>query len=241
MNDLLFELIQIAIPSIFISYIYSFTGQPKQFYREAYLLLLTILISFISESMGSALSAIFMKQPITAAFAAGALPLPMILFGGFLVKYTRMPRYLQYLSWFSFLKYGFEGLIVIIYGFDRCEYTYNEFKRANNVSNIIKPKWAEYIPIMLEVLNLKSTDDYNNSEYDTLDSDEKDIITLYNSLIDSEGTQNQLSFNQSMIFRYYDIENDSLLYQCILCMVVYLLIVKIITYFVILLKLKRGP
>lgn len=231
---------QIVIPSIYVCYIYAFTGQPKQFYREGYLILLTILISFISESMGSALSAIFMKQPTTAAFAAGFLPLPMILFGGFLVKYAQMPRYLQLLSWFSFLKYGFEGLIVIIYGFDRCTYTYNQFKEENNVSSIIKPKWAEYIPVMLEVLNLKSKSSLNNSEYDKLDAEEKEIFTLYNSLIDSDDTQTQISFDQSMIFKYYDIESNSLLYQCIWCMVVYLLIIKIITYFIILIKLKRG-
>ena len=44
-------------------------------------------------------------------------------FGGFLVKYSRMPSYMQAVSWFSLMKYAFEGLMVTVYGFDRCEYT----------------------------------------------------------------------------------------------------------------------
>ncbi|XP_046920099.2 ATP-binding cassette sub-family G member 4-like [Dermatophagoides farinae] len=233
---------QLAIPSIYTVYIYTSTGQPNQYFREAYLLLITIMVSFVAEGIGAAVSAIFMRDPTTAAFAAGAVPMPMILFGGFLVKYSRMPFYMQWASWLSLMKYAYEAMITSMYGFDRCQYNYELFVSRVNVSAIEKPTWAEYLPFMLSTLNPNG--DQNPDESLTgMDEDEIAIRQLYTTAFDAvngRNTSKAFSYDVSIIFSYYNIDGDWVLYRSLIIMVIYLIIVKIITYFVILNKLKRG-
>ena len=42
-----------------------------------------------------------------------------ILFAGYVALFSHMPRILYYVSFFSYLRYGYEGLIVSVYGYDR--------------------------------------------------------------------------------------------------------------------------
>ncbi|XP_027195201.2 ATP-binding cassette sub-family G member 4-like [Dermatophagoides pteronyssinus] len=225
---------QLVIPTIYTIYIYNATGQPSQYFREAYLLLITILVSFVAEGMGAAVSAVFMRDSTTAAFAAGAIPMPMILFGGFLVKYSRMPFYMQWASWLSMMKYAFEAMITAIYGFERCKYNYDEFLATVNVSQIEKPTWAQYLPLMLSTLN-------PNETFTDMDDDEKAIEKLYTSTFNAIDSSNrEFSYDVSVIFGYYDIGGDWVLYRSLIAMIIYLIVVKILTYFVILNKLKRG-
>ena len=200
------------------------------------------MVSFVAEGIGAAVSAIFMREPTTAAFAAGAVPMPMILFGGFLVKYSRMPFYMKWASWLSLMKYAYEAMITSMYGFDRCQYNYELFASRVNVSAIEKPTWAEYLPFMLTTLNPNG--DQNPDESLTgMDEDEIAIRQLYTTAFDAVNGRNAskaFSYDVSIIFSYYNIDGDWVLYRSLIIMVIYLIIVKIITYFVILNKLKRG-
>ena len=87
--------------------------------RFSMLLLISILLSFLAQCIGECAGAAFMKSQNTAVFVGGFIPLPMILFGGFLVKISRMPVYLRPLSWFSLLRFSFEAMMISIYGFNR--------------------------------------------------------------------------------------------------------------------------
>ncbi|KAF7495279.1 ATP-binding cassette sub-family G member 4 [Sarcoptes scabiei] len=119
--------VQIILSAIYVVIIYPYTNQPAQYFREFYYFLLTFLVSLIAESIGSAVSAIFMNAPSLAVFVAGSIPLPMMLVGGFMVRYERMPFLFRMASWTSLMKYAYEGLIVDIYGFERCRYNYDNF------------------------------------------------------------------------------------------------------------------
>ena len=225
------------MPSIYVLYIYEFTSQPRQYYREFYLLFITIMVGFVSESIGSICSAIFMEKPMVAAFAAGSVPLPMILFGGFLVKYSRMPIYMRLTSWLSLLKYAFEGVLITMYGFDRCEYDYNEFLSSVNQSAIVKPLWAQYLPMILNVIDSDSSGKNNDEE----DDDQRVINKIYSMSFQSLNSQSKsLNFNQSLILSYFDLDNDNILYTSIAALIIYYVVFKISTYFIILAKLNSN-
>lgn len=199
--------------------------------------MITILVSFISESIGAISSAMFMNNPSAAAFLAGAIPLPMILFGGFLVKYSRMPFYMQAVSWLSLLKYAFEGLMVIIYGFDRCNFDYQKFVTSLNGTEVKKPLWAQYLPIMMSALGPPSnvTD---ASEIENADEDDLLIKQIYSIALQTVDNSTRVSMDRSLILSYYELTSDITLYHSIAALTIYYAVIKVATYFIIYARLN---
>lgn len=227
---------QIIIPSIYLLWIYWYTNQPEQYFREGYLLLISIMVSFISESIGEICSAIFMNKPTAASFIAGAVPLPMVLFGGFLVKYSRMPIYMRIFSWLSLLKYAFEALMVTMYGFDRCVFDYQTFLEHTNTSTIEKPVWAQYLPLMFQYMGQALPEMAANS---TEDPDEFVLKQMYSmSSQQVSGSSREVSFDRSLILDYYELEGDALLYREIIYLAIYYVVVKVTTYFIIIARMN---
>ena len=195
------------------------------------------MVGFVSESVGAICSAIFMEKPTAAAFAAGAVPLPMTLFGGFLVKYSRMPVYMQIASWFSLLKYAFEGIMVTMYGFGRCEFNYQEFLSTVNATEIEKPLWARYMPLILNVL----ADGEDFGDGTGADEDQKVINKIYTITFQAVNKDTkEIDMDRSLILSYFEIYDDNVLYVSVVAMAIYYVVLKVLTYFIILAKLNSS-
>ena len=94
------------------------TDQPHDGSRYTRYVAITILTCLVAQSIGLLLGAVAPNVP-TAVFVAPVTGIPVLLFSGFFVSFDTIPKYMQWLSYISFARYSWEGMIVTIYGNNR--------------------------------------------------------------------------------------------------------------------------
>lgn len=108
---------QVAIPVVYCTIAYWMTGQPPEANRFLIFIGISIITAMISQSVGLLIGAATSME--VAVFLGPITSLPLLLFSGFFVTLPTMPWYLRWISYVSFVRYSFEGVMVTIYGLER--------------------------------------------------------------------------------------------------------------------------
>lgn len=115
---------------VYVTIVYYFTSQPWELYRYAMFLSACLLISFVAQSVGLVVGAAMNVQ--NGVFLAPVMSVPFLLFSGFFVSFDAIPVYLRWITYLSYIRYGFEGTALATYGYGReklkCFQTYCHFK-----------------------------------------------------------------------------------------------------------------
>jgi len=73
---------------------------------------------------------------------------PILLFSGFFVNFNTIPGYLQWVPYISYVRYGFEGAMISIYGYGRqklsCSEAYCHFRNPAKFLEEMDMATAEY-------------------------------------------------------------------------------------------------
>ncbi|XP_061401043.1 ATP-binding cassette sub-family G member 1-like [Musca vetustissima] len=116
--------------TIYVAIVYYFTSQPWELFRFAMFLGACLMISFVAQSVGLVVGAAMNVQ--NGVFLAPVMSVPFLLFSGFFVSFDAIPVYLRWITYLSYIRYGFEGTALATYGFGReklkCHQTYCHFK-----------------------------------------------------------------------------------------------------------------
>jgi len=193
---------------------------------------------------------------VSAALVTMASTLPQIMFAGFLVRLSGMPWFFRPLSYFSYLRFAFEALLIGIYGFDRCKPNTG----SNFIDDLVNAQDPQKLAVNLfESLNITRTDTTRFSyllgveslcledvlnktkEYLGVGQGESDGLdydpssgTYNDSFIADDPIQENLQ-NPSYILSYYEL-NDSLIYFDFACLIAMLFVIKILVYIVLRIK-----
>lgn len=115
---------------VYVSIVYYFTSQPLEWFRYFMFLSACLLISFVAQSVGLVVGAAMNVQ--NGVFLAPVMSVPFLLFSGFFVSFDAIPIYLRWITYLSYIRYGFEGTALATYSFAReklkCHQTYCHFR-----------------------------------------------------------------------------------------------------------------
>lgn len=115
---------------LYVSIVYFLTGQPAEVTRYSMFVGICLLISFVAQSVGLVVGAAMNVQ--NGVFLAPVMSVPFLLFSGFFVSFDAIPVYLRWITYLSYIRYGFEGTALTTYGFNReklkCYQVYCHFK-----------------------------------------------------------------------------------------------------------------
>ncbi|RZC36285.1 ABC2 membrane domain containing protein, partial [Asbolus verrucosus] len=102
---------------LYVTIVYFMTSQPPELNRFMMFLGACLLVSFVAQSVGLVVGAAMNVQ--NGVFLAPVMSVPFLLFSGFFVSFDAIPIYLRWITYLSYIRYGFEGTALATYGFDR--------------------------------------------------------------------------------------------------------------------------
>jgi len=102
---------------MYVTIVYFSTSQPADMTRFFMFLSTCLLISFVAQSVGLVVGAAMNVQ--NGVFLAPVMSVPFLLFSGFFVSFDAIPVYLRWITYLSYIRYGFEGTALTVYGYGR--------------------------------------------------------------------------------------------------------------------------
>ncbi|EFN86037.1 ATP-binding cassette sub-family G member 4 [Harpegnathos saltator] len=138
--------VQLIATFIYALVVYYMSDQLPEAKRLCLFMLMCFVTSLVAQAAGLVLGS-GLKVQNSVIFGPFVI-LPFMIFSGFFVHLNDAHPYLQWLFHTSFLKYGFEGVMIAIYGYNRaklkCSADYCHFAIPEKLLTEVDMKHADY-------------------------------------------------------------------------------------------------
>ena len=201
----------------------------------------------ICESIGVLYGIILSYDLVSATLVTMASSFPILMFAGFLIKVADIPWYFSSMTYISYARYSFEGILTSVYGFGRCQdYGISsddfmkELQEAQNPVEFISTLWSNfnithydaklYAPVIgVPTSHLESvingTSSFLGLNNDNMTSDLPDIVPAHDT-------------EPSYVMSYFKLTDDHLA-NSFFCLITIAIILKIAIFCLLSYKTKR--
>jgi ABC-type transport system involved in multi-copper enzyme maturation permease subunit len=197
----------IIFPLIYSTLLYIITHQTGEMWRFYAHLSIITLFSLLSHSLGLLISAFFINKMNAALISFAVIFFPLLLFSGFLIPIKELPKILQYFSYLSIFRLSLESLILVIYGFNRCE------KMMDKIT--VQQMKSE---LGVDLLQIDECFSYSDSL--------PNITQGFNKM-----NNHLMHRNPSQVLEFFLLEDNSL-YINIILMIIYTILLRVLAYYV---------
>lgn len=194
--------VDIIGPTITMLITYPLCGQPDSPYhlREIGYIVILVLASIITKSQAQIVGAFLMDSIENSVFISCVLVAPASLLSGIAVRISAMYWPLQILSYASHLKYTFEGLLVLRYGYGLCACN------PDLVHGYPIQTTEVAVPPQLDKMVRGLLDLYSDQETSAIDTN----ATLYSMNDDNNQLVNSISTdNENLFVRFIRLVTDA--------------------------------
>ncbi|XP_055599190.1 ATP-binding cassette sub-family G member 4-like [Uranotaenia lowii] len=138
--------LMLAGVTCFMLIAYYLTGQPNETTRIVQFWAICALMGWTAQMYGMVAGSIF---PVDVSpFVVPSSLIPMILFSGFFIRYSELLDVFKPLTYVSHFRYGFEGLALTSYGFNRteigCEDMFCYYRKPKKVMEMLEIDQGNY-------------------------------------------------------------------------------------------------
>ncbi|XP_037034877.1 ATP-binding cassette sub-family G member 4-like [Bradysia coprophila] len=113
--------VQLLFSFCFVYFLYWYSEQIDVTWRFNCFLAVTIVSGFIAQGFGFLIGVLCVNSFSMAIILSSTVLLFQFLFSGFFVKILQMSVYTKWVTYFSFVRFSFESLLIILYGENRCQ------------------------------------------------------------------------------------------------------------------------
>ncbi|RWS03328.1 ATP-binding cassette sub-family G member 1-like protein [Dinothrombium tinctorium] len=230
---------QIIFPTIYIVIVYVLTNQAPEWWRFSNFLNIFLLLVSIAYSLGMIAGTVFMENIVAAIFCGPILIIIAALFSGLVVRIEIMPKVLRYISKLNFLRYAVEGIIITIYGYERCDKDVET--KVTSMKQMLMGLIANILTIVDRELNGES--DYENNDYDKslianiTSSRESYVKDMSDAVVRAimagagAGREDENGKPISRITGFFGVDDNDLHY-CILMLIVNVVVYKVLAFII---------
>lgn len=227
--------LHLVVPFCLTSSVYVLSGQVASWDRFLKILVVAILTSLASEGVGQVVGAAFMNDVNSAVFVGLLMFIPLTLFAGFLVTINSMPVYFRAVSWLNYFRFAYEAFVLAIYGFGRCREEESVFFDSLNRTALRKPRWVK-VALQIEKMRRAQFDQDDLDDEDYFEKEAPKELGEFERLLSLVGFE---KMDQSYFIKFLQLSDDDY-FRAIYFIVAYILILKIVAFFVIRAKVYRN-
>jgi len=217
---------------------------------------LSCLMGIICESMGVLIGIVLSNDLVSATLVTMASSFPVLMFGGFLIKIADIPWYFKPMTYVSYTRYTFEGILAAVYGFGRCKEGaidtvdfMKDLSSAQNPLELISSLWTTFnvtredarffapvigVPTSHLESVINGTMEYLGLEdpLSTTSSPDDTVDTVVDTVVSTVSTQ------ASYVMAYFKLE-DSILQTSFIALLLIIFFIKIAIFYLLSIKTRR--